>query len=170
MKRICAWCKTELEVSRASAFDEAPIENAPISHGLCPECAFHVRSSMGMQVQEFLDGLGAPVVLVDEDAKVVCANAQARDMLGKDASRIDGFKGGEVFECEYAYLPEGCGNTVHCSGCTVRLTVMDTLNTGRSHDRVPAFLNQRNVGKISLLISTEKVEDAVLLRIDDVTR
>ena len=128
MKQICGWCKKELDDSEISSESDSPI-----SHGICRDCSFHILASTGMSLQEFLDGLPAPVVLVCEDATVLRANEEARTMLGKDASKIDGFRGGEVFECEYAYLPEGCGNTVHCSGCTIRITVMDTLNTGKSH-------------------------------------
>jgi len=76
-----------------------------------------------------------------------------------------------VFECANAKLPEGCGNTIHCSGCTIRRNVMDTQETGRRHFRVPAYLNQGNpesYQQIRFLISTEKVEGIVLLRIEEV--
>ena len=163
MKSICAWCKKDLDNHQPPSGDETPI-----SHGLCPECAFHIRASGGMLLQSFLDGLKAPIVLVDGDGVVVTANGEARAMLGKTSIQINGFRGGEVFECEYAYLPEGCGSTVHCSGCTIRNTVMDTLQSGKSHEKTPAYLNQREAGRIAFLISTEKVGDYVLLRVDDV--
>jgi hypothetical protein len=92
-------------------------------------------------------------------------------MLGKGSPEIEGHKGGDVFECAYARLPEGCGNTIHCSGCTIRRTVMETHKTGKSSLRVPATLNRNDPedpDKITLLISTEKIADVVLLRIDAV--
>ena len=101
MKSICAWCKKDLDNHQPPSGDETPI-----SHGLCPECAFHIRASGGMLLQSFLDGLKAPIVLVDGDGVVVTANGEARAMLGKTSIQINGFRGGEVFECEYAYLPE----------------------------------------------------------------
>jgi hypothetical protein len=79
--------------------------------------------------------------------------------------------GGDVFECAYARLPGGCGRTAHCSGCTIRQTVMDTVRTGQGHLRAPAYLNRATpdgVQRIPLTISTERVGDFVLLRIDAV--
>jgi hypothetical protein len=93
-------------------------------------------------------------------------------MLGKNLSRIEGYRGGDVFECAYARLPEGCGKTVHCSGCTIRNTVIKTFATGINYIRTPAFLfknSNRKVKKYDLYISTEKVGDIVLLRIDEMS-
>ena len=163
MKRICAWCKKELEGGPLSSK-----KDTPISHGMCPECAFHIRASMGMPLQEFLNGLNAPVVLVNGDGRVISANNDAQSLLGKSIERINGFKGGEVFECEYSYLPEGCGNTVHCAGCTIRNMVMDTMKTKKSHVRESAYLNHKTNGRIEFLISTEKVDEFAFLRIDEI--
>jgi hypothetical protein len=74
-------------------------------------------------------------------------------------------------ECAYSKLPEGCGNTTHCVACTIRNNVMATFETGKSLERVPAFLNRLDrdsVYKTRFLISTEKVAEVVLLRIDEV--
>ena len=91
--------------------------------------------------------------------------------LQKELPHIEGFKGGDVFECAYAKLPEGCGETNHCDGCSIRKTVMDTFQTGKSHLKTPAYLFHGipdNNDEIRFLISTEKVKDVVLLRIDEV--
>ena len=85
---------------------------------------------------------------------------------------IEDHKGGEVFECAYAGLPGGCGRTVHCDGCTIRINVMDTHRTGQSRLRVPAYLfrgKPDDSEKTDYFISTEKVGKVVLLRIDTVT-
>jgi hypothetical protein len=82
-----------------------------------------------------------------------------------------GFRGGDVFECAYASLPGGCGETIHCEACTIRNTVMDTFKTGKSHLKTPAYLLQGipdNYHEIQFEISTEKVKDVVLLRIDKI--
>ena len=100
---------------------------------------------------------------------VTSANKQAQSLLQKELPDIEGFKGGEVFECAYASLPGGCGNTVHCDGCTIRNTVMDTFQTEMCHLNKPAYLIRGIRDKIQefqYLISTEKVKDVVLLRID----
>jgi hypothetical protein len=109
--------------------------------------------------------------MVNGSGTVVSANNKARKMLRKDLSEIEGYSGGDVFECEYARLPEGCGNTTHCSGCTIRRTVMQTYGTGKGFQRVQATLNQytpEDPEEMDLLISTEKLSDVVLLRIDKI--
>ena len=111
------------------------------------------------------------IVLVNREGIVVSVNNQAKTMLCKDLAEIKGYKGGEVFECAYARLPEGCGNTTHCSGCTIRRTVMETYGTGKSFLRVPATLNQNSPEdpkETNLLISTERIAELVLLRIDKI--
>lgn len=121
---------------------------------------------------EFLDGLVAPVVVIDSLGNVNTANQKARALLQKELSDIEGFQGGNVFECAFAKLPEGCGKTIHCDGCTIRNTVMDTLHTGISHLKIPAGLSHGttdNCAQMQLLISTEKINDVVMLRIDSIS-
>lgn len=55
-----------------------------------------------------------------------------------------------------------------CVVCTIRNTVMDTQRTGKARERAPAWLFKKNAGRLAFLISTEKVGDRVLLRIDEV--
>lgn len=166
MKRTCAWCDKDMGITPT----ETPSESI-ITHGVCPECADKLYAELGLELTIFLNKLAAPVVVVDETGTIQTANRQARTLLRKDLPDIQGYKGGDVFECAYAKLPEGCGNTVHCSGCTVRRTVMNTFQSGESKLRTPAYLNRgtpESCRKTDLLISTEKVKDVVLLRIDEV--
>lgn len=124
-----------------------------------------------MPLQKFLDGLDAPVLVVESSGSIKTCNHKARKLVQKDLSEIEGYKGGEVFSCRYARLPEGCGNTVHCSGCTIRRTVMETFQTGKIILRMPATLKPQEYEEsqeICFYISTEKVLDVVLLRVDNV--
>ena len=142
-----------------------------ITHGICKSCRDNILFQLGVELELFLDSLEAPVVMVNGSGTVVTANNKARKMLRKDLSEIGGYKGGDVFECEYARLPEGCGNTTHCSGCTIRRTVMQTYGTGKGFLRVQAKLNHytpKDPEQMDLLISTEKLSDVVLLRIDKI--
>jgi PAS domain-containing protein len=166
MKRECAWCRKELgRIHSPEGYEHV------ITHGICEDCRNNMEFQLGVDLGEYLDSLGQPIVVVDGEGTVVSGNASARTMLGKGSPEIEGHKGGDVFECAYARLPEGCGNTIHCSGCTIRRTVMETHKTGKSSLRVPATLNRNDPedpDKITLLISTEKIADVVLLRIDAV--
>jgi len=162
MKRVCAWCKRELK-EKAGPADG-------VTHGICRDCRLAIQKKPEISLNELLETIAAPVVLVDAAGIVQYANAVARGMLGKELPKIQGLPGGNVFECDYAYLPEGCGKTEHCSGCTVRRAVMSTHETKQGCFKHKVFLNQRQpqggVQKIALLVSTEKVRDMVLLRID----
>jgi hypothetical protein len=76
-------------------------------------------------------------------------------------------------ECANARLPGGCGKTIHCVGCAIRRAVTHTFLTGKSHLREPAWLDREKDGKVTrlaLLVSTEKRESCVLLRIDSIAK
>jgi transcriptional regulator with PAS, ATPase and Fis domain len=166
MKRICAWCRKKLgSVDSRSGTEDV------ITHGICKNCGENLMFQMGVELEEFLNSLKLPVVVVNGTGTIVTGNDHAQKLLRKRPAEIQGYQGGEVFECAYARLPEGCGNTMHCSGCTIRRTVTDTYRTGKSFSRVPATLDTGALQKperIKLLISTEKIAELVLLRIDEI--
>lgn len=164
MKRICAWCQKDL----ASNLDTNPDQQ--ITHGICEACAARILANPGERLLDFLDRLDVPVLVVLADAKVVTANQKAQKLLGKELHQLQDFRGGEVIECRHAHLGKGCGFTVHCQSCTIRKTVQETFATGRSCINVQAYPDLeigREVKTMSLLISTEKFGNFVLLRIDD---
>jgi hypothetical protein len=167
MKSNCAWCKKEISVSDSSD----PITDAPITHGICSDCLRKEFSSYAVTLREYLDLFPKPVFLVDSDVRIVASNRSGLSLLKKMPEEVDGRLGGDAFECRYAELPGGCGKTLHCKTCTIRLTVTDTMLTGKSHVEVPAYPDLHHITKenqIRFLITTERVDNAVILRIDDV--
>jgi len=167
MKVICAWCNKEIGVSP----DQDEALDYEVTHGICQSCKEYYLSNRSLTLDQLLNRLEAPVLMVNPAGEVVLANDQALQLLGKEQDQVSGFRGGEVMECAYARLPGGCGTTIHCKACTIRINVMKTFTTGKSLRRVPAYLNRENGGaiqKVELLISTEKVDEVVLLRIDEV--
>jgi len=164
MKTICSWCTIEINAGGENS-------DGLISHGICEACAFHLRASHGMAFETYIRGLQVPVAVVNDDSTVLFVSGMLKKMLAKDDVQIAGFPGGVVFECEYAYLPGGCGGTVHCDGCTIRNTVMDTHRDGLPRSRVNANLRQRTADggsqNLALIISTEKVDDVVVLLIEN---
>jgi PAS domain-containing protein len=166
MKRICCVCGIRLDDGRCrtSGDDE-------ISHGFCDACAHHFLAEIGMPLSAYLEGIPVPVATLDADGVIGTANSSALSFLGKSHDQIRGFKGGDVFECKHARLPEGCGQTIHCSGCVIRNTATDTAQTGMPHLNVPAHLEMGDNGEskgIEMLISTEKKGGVVFLQIDEV--
>lgn len=167
MRKICAWCKKELGSSHA----DDGTGNTPITHGICSDCVREALMFKAKTLKSFLDLFSEPVFYVDSEARVVASNNAGYSLLNKDPREVNGKLGGVAFDCSYAALPGGCGKTVHCKTCTIRNTVTDTLRTGKSNVNVPAYPDLHHVTgecKICFLISTERVGDAVLLRIDDV--
>ena len=164
MIRICSWCKIEMEPSEnPDDFKEG------ISHGLCDNCFNNIFFQQGVNLSEYLDSLKMAVIAVNPEGVVVTANDSACNMLKKNYKQVEGYLGGDVFECQYARLPEGCGKTIHCSGCTIRRTVMETFSTGKKFSKIPASLRldeSRENQEIHFLISTEKIGDIVLLEIE----
>lgn len=166
MRRICAWCKKELATGTAGGGADEPI-----SHGICDDCATQLNSDPRRSAWDFLESLKDAVFLVGRGGRIVSANSAARAVVGKELAVIADHLGGDVFECANADLPGGCGKTQHCKACAIRNSVNETLVTGTSVVRVPAYQNIKTVGGIQqkrFLISTERVGDAVMLRIDDV--
>ncbi|MGW8161798.1 MAG: PAS domain-containing protein [Desulfobulbales bacterium] len=164
MQRICAWCKKKL----------TPRENLgterEITHGICSICALKFTRDIPRKTKEILDVISEPVLVVDSLGKVKTANKSGLKMLGKDLHSVEEHFGGDVLECSYARLPEGCGNTEHCKTCAIRNILMDTLTYGRGYKKVPAFQKVRTSSGERIMryyISTEKVGEHILLRIDD---
>ncbi len=170
MKSVCAWCGRPLRDVPSRSGDQW------ITHGICTDCRDQVLAGMGVPLSEFLDALPQPVLVVDGDAVVLATNESARRMGNEgdgnpkpDADGDPKPRLGDVFECVNAKQPEGCGRTVHCSGCTIRHTVEHTFETGEAKLRVPATLtagSEEEPEEVGLWITTEKVGGHVLLRVD----
>ena len=166
MKVVCAWCTLEI----GEILDQNGSQSFEVTHGICKSCKDYFFADRHLTLDKFLNRLEAPVLMVNSQGEVVLANDKALQLLQKELVMVSGFRGGDVMECAYARLPGGCGNTVHCTACTIRLSVMETFKTGICLQQVPAYLNRlnnRSVHKIKFLISTERVDDMVLLRIDE---
>ncbi|MBW1722432.1 MAG: hypothetical protein JRH13_09260 [Deltaproteobacteria bacterium] len=168
MKRVCAWCRKKMKGKEPESVDT----DMPVTHGICPDCLREMLSHEAVTLREYLDRFPGPVFLVDAEGRIVTANKEGLKVLNKRAEDIEGRLGGDAFECKYAKLPGGCGNTIHCKTCTIRITVTDTLETGQSHTKIPAYPDLHHMSgenRIRFLISTEKVGKAVLLRIDEIS-
>lgn len=164
----CTWCGSLLPTPPKRG---SPPE-APEGLGICRQCADTLRADLDVSLDRFRSESGPAVVVVTRDVRVVDASLGAVDMLEDataDGAPLVGRPGGEVFGCENAELPGGCGATPNCSDCTVRRVVTSTRESGQPQVRVPATLRVTSHSpkkRISFLITTAKVGDNVLLRID----
>jgi len=166
MKRICAWCGTNL---KPSPVDER--DRSPITHGICPNCAYRVLGHERRNLNGFLETLDNPVLVVDDDGVVLNANTRAQKLLNKDLDLIAGKRGGDIIECEHSRSQGGCGSTEYCqTGCVIRRSVTHTFATGEALERQTArqtLFTPSRVQETRFVISTEKVGNLVLLRIDE---
>ncbi len=166
LKHLCLLCNQEIGTTgKHSGTDDE------ISHGLCPSCVPKFMAGHGCQFAEFLDSLPAPIFVIDDNTRILGSNHEGLRLIGKSAADTHLLLGGEAFECRHAKEPGGCGQTIHCKTCTIRKTVTQTFQTGESCIRVPAYMDLGNITQersVHYLISTEKVVDVVLLRIDEV--
>lgn len=159
----CMWCNNEMDPEQGRGHDSRTMVRS-----ICTTCLEHFVFQMGVPLQSFLDSLPAPIFVVSDDVVVQAANKEGFALLRKEARQVLKKLGGIVFDCAYAQLPEGCGRTVHCSGCAIRRSVHHTYTTGKSLIEEPATLrcDDSSSPRIDMRISTEKMGDVVLLRID----
>ncbi len=121
----------------------------------------------------------APLImmLVDAERRVRKTNRLAEQFAGDGSLDLLGQRGGEALHCVNALdAPNGCGSGPHCNDCTVRRSIQETLETGRSHTQVEASLPLVIAGKtqtVTFLLSTTRVsvrnEPLVLVTIQDIT-
>lgn len=143
--------------------------DGPITHGICRDCLTTLMGEVGTPLQEFIGSLDVPVVLVSGNVEVAAAHPEAFPWVDGESERVQGLLGGEIFQCVNASLPGGCGRTLRCSACAIRKAVEHTHATGEALERVPASLTTGSVGAEvpkDLQVSTEKVGDRVLLKIE----
>lgn len=164
MRVSCAWCKCDVDCNTARVPNDRVV-----SHGICEACARLFEQYEPVRIGKLLDRLAGSVLLVDADGRVVSGNTSAARLVRKDRDSLCGMLGGEVIECVHSREPGGCGQTVHCTGCTIRDTVRHTRETGEPRRRVEAYqhvFSPAGVQHLRVVITTERVHDCVLLRID----
>ena len=149
MRVVCSYCQADLG-------EKEPLDDPAVSHGICAVCHAHFRRQWkGLSLSEYLDDVPCPVVVVDEDVRMIAANKRMAELLGRQPGELFGLRGGEALECAYARRPGGCGRQSHCRTCTIRNSVTATFATGEPCVRVPAFLEGKAGGR-DLLVSTYK--------------
>jgi hypothetical protein len=155
MRVICSYCRRTIRADPQARITD-------VSHGMCESCGRHFeRLWAGMPVDEYLDELATPVLLMDGEARVIAMNAKLADLIGADRKATRGLTGGEAFACVHSRLPEGCGRTVHCRECAVRRTVETVARTGKPQERVAAYLDVE-AGRIDLRLSAKPAKAGIV--------
>lgn len=163
MITICAWCKTPLSAPADKGTDES------VTHGICPKCAAKLRAGLPVTLDSFVEQFDSELWVVDEGGNVLAANRKAIGRTGRTKEEVRGMPEGLIFECQHAYLPEGCGKTKHCSGCLLRRTIDRCAHRGENQSRCTVTMTQRTAEGArpsEVQIAVERVGDKVLLRVD----
>ena len=164
MKRVCAWCNSPMGSVRMSKTAGSCL----VTHSICSDCSDNLDFQLGVPLQRYLDSLKIPIIALNGDGSVIAVNCEAfRIYVGKTGEETAEWPD-RIFECAHARLPEGCGNTVHCSGCAIRFAAADSYRTGESLRDLPAHFNHCDSDshdKAELLISADRVDKIVFLRI-----
>lgn len=166
MQTICIWC--------GSALDAVAIQQEarrPITKGLCTACRNDVVKQGDISaLVKFLDESDAPLLLMQGNPRqVVTANQEACALVGKDLSRIEQHRGGQVFDCIHSLSEAGCGKDKQCENCKIKNAVVGTFITGTSFNGVSTILEIKKHAEINaydIQVTTEKVGDYALLKID----
>ncbi len=120
-----------------------------------------------------------PVVILtmDEDRRVHKANRATELFTGVPVTELAGLRAGEVLGCIHKNDdPEGCGFGPACADCPVRLTVLDTIETGNSHHQIEAnrtLVINGKAEKLTFLLSTSRLElngePRAIVSLEDIT-
>lgn len=136
-----------------------------ITHGICSDCV--ARPSANSVLLESID---APVLLMQGNPRqVVTANRKALELFGKELHEVENHRGGEVFDCVHSFTEAGCGKDVNCENCKIKNAIVDTFVTANSQNGVSTELSIKKPAgtrTFVLQVSTEKVGDLALVRID----
>jgi len=161
MRTLCAWCERPI-------VDEPAALDGPISHGICAPCSLAVEFD-SQPLHTFLDSVPDPVIAVDAEGRLLGATKAFADFVGTETSSLQGVLAGDALSCEYSRLPAGCGQTVHCAGCTVRRAYEQTMASGESRIQsdAEAFVETPDGrARLVMQLSTQRVGHVVLVRVD----
>ena len=117
----------------------------------------------------FLNTIDAPVVLIDDNNTYLSANNSALSIIDREHLQLQNQRTGDIFTCENSKLTGGCGHTDMCGGCQMLQLISKTYTAKNAFNNIPVTLT-RAKGKVreklNLHISTERMNNLVLLRID----
>ncbi len=160
MRIICSYCRKDI-------CEKEPLSDISTKYGICDDCHnVYAEKVKGITLDNLIDEFETPVLVVDEDCRIIASNKMASHIAGLGPSKRDyiGLLGGEAMKCVYADLPEGCGNTYHCVGCAIRTAVKASMESGVPQKDVPVTLKRKD-GEVKLKITTEKIFSLVRINL-----
>ncbi len=162
MNKVCRQCNTGLESNPKSDYN--------VTNGICSQCVENLFDEQKNSLKAFLNSIDAPILLMQPDPRQVrTANKKASELFKKDLSQIEGHRGGQVFDCTHAFTEAGCGKDENCEDCKIKNSVVETFTREKSFNGISTVLDIKKNNSIipyALQVSTEKIGDLALIRID----
>ncbi|HKK33027.1 MAG TPA: PAS domain-containing protein, partial [Desulfomicrobiaceae bacterium] len=118
------------------------------------------------------------MMVVNAERRIQQINGFAEQFANRDAEEMLGLRGGEALRCLHVLDdPRGCGFGDFCRQCVIRNTVLDTLETGKTHLQVETtyYFKERDNETLALefLMSTTPIEikgeQMALVTLQDIT-
>lgn len=163
MKLICSFCQKDLG-------DKEPFDDHRISHGMCKDCFEAFDNEYECQeIDSFLEDFTLPVIVVNDDKRIIGCNTQARNQFGISKQDAFGLYPGEMINCKYVQENKGCGKSSHCLSCAIRRTITSVISTGDSKLDVDAVLSQDDKN-LELVISAERLSSYVKVTIEHIAQ
>jgi len=133
-------------------------------------------SEMDKLIRAVLDALPAPILLVDDDLRILGYNQAGAQLLSEPSSPVLRQRAGEVLHCIHSTEPpEDCGHAPACQDCVIRNAVGEALR-GQRVVRKRAHLQWQRGDEfepVFMLITTAPLayQDQVLvvLTLEDIT-
>jgi hypothetical protein len=147
---------------------DSQIAQDGITKGICEACILQVSDTSNNR--KLLESINTPILLMQGNPRqVITANRSALKLFGKELPDIEGHRGGQVFDCVHSFTEAGCGKDINCEHCKIKNAIVDTFTTANSHHNVTTELPIKKNNEIktyALQVSTQKVGDLTLVRID----
>jgi hypothetical protein len=135
---VCSYCRNVIG-------EKEPLENKAFTHSICLACwDYHMPQMLELNLSEHLDTYESPVIMVDEEGRVIGINKAMAAFLNTTKEQSLGLLGGELLRCRYSCLPEGCGNTQHCATCSLRQTFTQSRVQKKDLLEVPASVDLKD--------------------------
>jgi PAS domain-containing protein len=124
------------------------------------------------------DAVPSPVLIIDEDVRILDYNIAGADLLGGDRRLQYMKRGGDALHCIHSYeSKEGCGKAEFCRNCIIRNSVSEALRDGkvcRRRTMMELVDDQAKSRKETMLLVTAspfryEEKNLVLLVLDDVS-
>lgn len=164
LKQLCFWCQKEFDISYEQSSDFV------VTGGSCANCASRIFNSKDRSVvRDSANEIDVPLLVLQPDPRLVyTANKKACELFNKELSDVEGFRGGQVFNCIQSFTELGCGKDANCENCKIKAAIVETF-AGNSFAYVESPLVVKKGDKLLdyvLRISTEKAGDMAMVRID----